>query len=146
MVSWTFCRPYRSSMSGGKVETNERPGTASQTHPSRSMQEAMVVNPFTEILSTTAPTKQYRASNPWITSSSPFPARLRRFFELLQPRGRETWRQFDPFPPPPRKNNSPIYRLLKPLRYCFVVLHETGYDGPVKRHTVTTLFSPSRRW
>jgi len=33
------------------VETNERPGTASQTRPSCSTREAMVVNPFTEILS-----------------------------------------------------------------------------------------------
>ena len=90
------------------------------------------------------PTKQCRALNLWITSSSPFPARLRRFFELLQPCGRETRRQLDP--PPPRKKNSPVYRLLKPLRHCFVVLRKTGYDGPVKRHTVATPFPSSRRW
>jgi len=34
-----------------QVETNERPGTAGQTRPSYSTQEAMVVNSFTEILS-----------------------------------------------------------------------------------------------
>ena len=81
------------------METNERPGTASQTRPSCSAQEVMAVNPFTEILS--VPTKQCRALNLWITSSSPFPARLRRFFELLQPCGRETRRQLDP--PPEKK-------------------------------------------
>ena len=136
MISWTFCRPYRSSMSGGNsVETNERPGTASQTRPSCSAQEVMAVNPFTEILS--VPTKQCRALNLWITSSSPFPARLRRFFELLQPCGRETRRQLDP-PPKKKLPSLPTVETSEGTVLWCCVKPGSTIRGPVKRHAVTT--------
>ena len=97
MISWTFCRPsYRSSMSGGKVETNERPGTASQTRPSCSTQGLWLSTRSQKSYlgpKATVPTRHFRALNLWTTSPSPFSARLRRFFE----------------------------RLSKPPRYCFAV-------------------------
>ena len=100
MISWTFCRPsYRSSMSGGKVETNERPWTASQTRPSCSTQGLWLSTRSQKSYlgpKATVPTRHFRALNLWTTSPSPFSARLRRFFELLQHRGQETCRQFDP--------------------------------------------------
>ena len=139
MISWTFCRPsYRSSMSGGKVETNERPGTASQTRPSCSTQGLWLSTRSQKSYlgpKATVPIRHFWALNLWTTSPSPFSARLRRFFELLQHRGQETCRQFDPL----RRKNSSVYRLSKPPRCCFVV-------GPVKKHTVTTPLPPSGRW